>query len=73
MCIIFCKLFESCVEMITYVLRDLLLYETIFRVLLHQETNPGIVCQQIVFYVFNPALVSSNLASTITVESMIEL
>lgn len=27
----------------------------------------------IIFYVFNPALVSSNLASTITVESMVEL
>lgn len=45
-----------------------------FSVLIfHQETNSDIFFKQITFFVFNPALVSSNLAKTITYESMVEL
>lgn len=34
---------------------------------------PKLLCQQITFYIFSPALVSSNLAKTITYQSMVEL
>lgn len=30
-------------------------------------------CPQVVFYVFNPALVSSNLAETITYDNMVKM
>lgn len=30
----------------------------------------SVLCEQLVFFVFNPALVGSNLASTITYESV---